>query len=147
MAEIVSGLLATAGRGEQVPFAQVDQVTGQAIGHTSYYEINPAQRQLAIGYTFIGQPWWRTAINTESKLLLLTHAFETLDAERVTWHTDIRNLRSQAAIERLGATKEGVLRRHRRRRDGTWRDTVLYGMTADDWPASKRRLLSFLTPA
>ena len=76
----------------------------------------------------------------ESKLLLLTHAFETLAAVRVVWHTDIRNARSQAAIERLGAQKEGVLRKHRLRRDGTWRDTVQYAMTDDEWPAAAAAL-------
>jgi RimJ/RimL family protein N-acetyltransferase/nitroimidazol reductase NimA-like FMN-containing flavoprotein (pyridoxamine 5'-phosphate oxidase superfamily) len=145
MAQLVAGLLAAAGRADQVPFAQVDLATGQAIGCTSFYEIVPGQRQLAIGYTFLGKPWWRTAINTEAKLLLLTHAFETLGAERVTWHTDLRNQRSQAAIERLGAVREGVLRRHRLRRDGSWRDTVLYGMTSEDWPASRDRLLARLS--
>ena len=140
MAEVVATALAAAGQAERVPFAQVDRVTGQAIGSTSFYELVPSRGQLAIGATFLGQPWWRTAINTEAKLLLLTHAFETLGAERVSWHTDLRNLRSQAAIERLGAVREGVLRRDRQRRDGSWRDSVLYGMTVDEWPAARDRL-------
>ena len=85
-----------------------------------------------------GTRWWRTGHNTESKLLMLTHAFETLGAARVVWHTDIHNERSQAAIARLGATREGELRKHRIRRDGSWRTTVQYSMTDDDWPGAKR---------
>ena len=97
-------------------------------------------RCVAIGHTWLGRRWWRTAANTESKLLMLTHAFDVLGAVRVVWHTDIYNERSQAAIERLGATKEGVLRKHRIRRDGSWRDTVQYCMTDDDWSACRDRL-------
>ena len=88
----------------------------------------------------LGRPWWRTGVNTEAKLLLLGRAFDTLGAVRVDWHTDIRNIRSQAAIERLGATREGVLRLHRQRPDGTWRDTVQYAMTVDEWPNAQARL-------
>jgi uncharacterized protein len=107
---------------------------------TSYHEIDPQRRALAIGNTLIGKRWWRTGVNTEAKLLLLKHAFERLGAERVFWYTDIRNDRSQRAIARLGAVREGVLRRHRLRPDGTWRDTVVFGMTVDEWPAAGERL-------
>ena len=109
-------------------------------GTTSLYEVDPQSRSLAIGHTWLGRAWWRTGHNTDAKLLLMTHAFDTLAAVRVVWHTDIRNTRSQAAIERLGARKEGVLRKHRLRRDGSWRDTVQYGMTDEDWPAARGRL-------
>jgi RimJ/RimL family protein N-acetyltransferase len=136
--------LAARARGERLPYAQVDAVTGEVAGTTSYYEVNPAARALAIGHTWLGRRWWRTGHNTEAKLLLLTHAFDTLGAARVVWHTDIDNTRSQAAIERLGATKEGVLRKHRIRFDGTWRDTVQYAMTDDDWPAARERLTARL---
>jgi N-acetyltransferase len=122
------------------PFVQVDAQSGEVAGTTSFYEISPATRSLAIGHTWLGQRWWRTGHNTESKLLLLTHAFETLGAARIVWHTDIYNERSQAAIARLGATREGVLRKHRIRRDGSWRDTVQYSMTDDDWPEVHGRL-------
>ncbi|SHM44503.1 bifunctional pyridoxamine 5'-phosphate oxidase family protein/GNAT family N-acetyltransferase [Cryptosporangium aurantiacum] len=145
MTRFVEVALADAERGERVPFAQVDAVTGRAIGSTSYYEIEPSRPSLAIGYTFLGRDWWRSGVNTEAKLLLLGHAFETLGAERVTWHTDILNLRSQAAIERLGAVREGVLRRHKQRQDGSWRDTVLYGMTSTEWPTHRDRLRARLT--
>jgi RimJ/RimL family protein N-acetyltransferase len=143
-ADIVTALAARA-RGERFAYAQLDAVTGEVIGTTSYYEVNPAAQAIAIGHTWLGRRWWRTGHNTEAKLLLLTHAFETLETARVVWHTDIRNLRSQNAIERLGATKEGVLRKHRIRRDGTWRDTVQYAMTDDDWPDVKQRLAKALT--
>ena len=86
-------------------------------------------------------------MNTESKLILLSRAFEGLGAERVVWHTDVRNMRSQAAIERLGATREGVLRHHRIRRDGSWRDTVQYSMLHADWPAAKARLTAAILPS
>lgn len=136
----IAGALAARARGERLPYAQFDAATGEFIGSTSFYEVTPSARAIAIGHTWLGERWWRRGYNNESKLLLLTHAFETLGAARVVWHTDIRNLRSQAAIERLGATKEGVLRKHRIRRDGTWRDTVQYAMTDDDWPAAKAKL-------
>ncbi len=133
---VLDGLAARA-TGLRLPYVQLDAATGEVAGTTSYYEVNPAARSLAIGHTWLGKRWWRTGLNTESKLLLLTHAFETLGAVRVVWHTDIHNERSQAAIERLGALCEGVLRKHKRRWDGTWRDTVQYAMTDDDWPAAR----------
>jgi RimJ/RimL family protein N-acetyltransferase/nitroimidazol reductase NimA-like FMN-containing flavoprotein (pyridoxamine 5'-phosphate oxidase superfamily) len=125
---------------QRVPYAQLSTATGEVVGTTSYYAPDPVNRGIAIGYTMLGKPWWRTAFNTEAKLLLMTRAFDDLGAMRVEWHTDARNERSQRAIERLGAAREGVLRRHRLRPDGTWRDTVQYAMTADDWPAARDRL-------
>jgi N-acetyltransferase len=113
---------------------------GTFVGTTSFYEIAPAVRALAIGHTWVARPWWRTFVNTESKLAMLTHAFETLGAERVVWHTDIRNVRSQEAIARLGAQREGVLRHHRIRSDGSWRDTVQLAMLAEEWPEARARL-------
>ncbi|MCO1595982.1 bifunctional pyridoxamine 5'-phosphate oxidase family protein/GNAT family N-acetyltransferase [Micromonospora sp. RHAY321] len=139
-AEVVAAALAAQHRGERVPWVQRCAVTGAVVGTTSYYEIDPERRSVAIGHTFLGRPWWRTGINTEAKLLLLTRAFDELDVVRVAWHTDIRNQRSQAAIERLGATREGVLRMHRQRSDGSWRDTVQYAMTVDEWPTAQLRL-------
>ncbi|MFI9810585.1 GNAT family N-acetyltransferase [Saccharothrix variisporea] len=121
-------------------WAQIDPHTEEVAGTTSYYEIDPKHRGLYIGYTWIGARWQRTALNRNAKLLLLTRAFEDLGAHRVGWHTDARNERSQRAIERLGATREGVLRVHRVRPDGTLRDTVVYSMTAEEWPAAKARL-------
>jgi RimJ/RimL family protein N-acetyltransferase len=137
--QILTALAARA-RGQRLAYAQIDAATGELAGTTSYYEVDPAARALAIGHTWLGSRWWRTGHNTEAKLLMLGHAFATLGAARVVWHTDIRNTRSQTAIERLGAVREGVLRKHRIRRDGSWRDTVQYAMTDDDWPAVRDRL-------
>ncbi|MFF5179182.1 bifunctional pyridoxamine 5'-phosphate oxidase family protein/GNAT family N-acetyltransferase [Micromonospora sp. NPDC000316] len=137
---VVAAALAAQQRGERVAWVQRCAVTGAVVGTTSYYEIDTQRRSVAIGYTFLGRPWWRTGINTEAKLLLLGRAFNELGAVRVAWHTDIRNVRSQAAIERLGATREGVLRMHRQRADGSWRDTVQYAMTVDEWSNAQTRL-------
>jgi RimJ/RimL family protein N-acetyltransferase len=142
----ILGALAARARGFRFPYVQIDAVTGEVAGSTSYYEVNPELRAIGIGHTWLGKRWWRTGHNTESKLLMLTHAFDRLGASRVVWHTDIYNERSQAAIERLGARKEGVLRKHRIRWDGSWRDTVQYAMTDDDWPAARDRLTAMLAP-
>jgi RimJ/RimL family protein N-acetyltransferase len=136
--------LASRAQGQRFAYTQFDAVTGEFAGSTSLYDVNPALRTLAIGFTWLGRSWWRTGHNTESKLLLLSYAFDELGCARVVWHTDIRNERSQAAIARLGATREGVLRKHRIRRDGSWRDTVQYAMTDDDWPAVRDRLTARL---
>ncbi|PMR58940.1 GNAT family N-acetyltransferase [Verrucosispora sp. ts21] len=140
LAAAVRAYLGAWQRGEQVPWVQRCAVTGAVVGTTSYYEIDPERRSVAIGHTFLGRPWWRTRINTEAKLLLLERAFGDLGAVRVVWHTDIRNERSQRAIERLGAIREGVLRKHRLRPDGSWRDTVQYSMTVEEWPNAQVRL-------
>ncbi|BCJ57813.1 bifunctional pyridoxamine 5'-phosphate oxidase family protein/GNAT family N-acetyltransferase [Micromonospora endophytica] len=144
---VLRAYLAAWHRGEQVPWVQRCAVTGAVVGSTSYYEIDPERRSLGIGHTFLGRPWWRTGINTEAKLLLLGRAFDELGAVRVVWHTDIRNERSQRAIERLGASREGVLRRHRLRPDGSWRDTVQYSMTVDEWPTAQVTLRERLRSA
>ena len=140
MRQIIADHLDAQQRGEQVCWAQRCARTGAVVGTTSWYEIDPVRRSLAIGYTWLGRPWWRTGVNTEAKLLLLTRAFEELDAVRVVWHTDIRNERSQRAVERLGATREGVLRHHKQRPDGSWRDTAQYSMLAPEWPDARARL-------
>ncbi|WP_127497075.1 bifunctional pyridoxamine 5'-phosphate oxidase family protein/GNAT family N-acetyltransferase [Actinoplanes solisilvae] len=140
MRDYVAGLLRARWAGNQIAFAQVDPVSGRVIGTTSYHDIDPKQKALAIGHTMVGRPWWRSGVNTEAKLLMLEHAFDVLGAERVFWYTDVRNERSQQAIARLGAVREGVLRRHRKRPDGSWRDTVVFGMTVDEWPAAGDRL-------
>ena len=128
---------------DRVPYAQ-RLADGTFVGTTSFYEVAPAVRSVAIGHTWVARPWWRTFVNTESKLAMLTRAFEDLGAERVVWHTDIRNTRSQEAIARLGAQREGVLRHHRIRTDGSWRDTVQLAMLADEWPGARDRLLARL---
>ncbi len=123
-----------------LPFAQVERATGRAVGITTYRDIDERHRTLEVGGTWLGRPWWRTAINTEAKLLILGHAFEVLQANRVAIKTDIRNERSQAAIERLGAKREGVLRHQYIRPDGTLRDTVLYSVIPEEWPAVRASL-------
>ncbi|RZU64758.1 RimJ/RimL family protein N-acetyltransferase [Microterricola gilva] len=113
---------------------------GSVIGSTSYLDVQPGNAALEIGSTTYARSVWGGAVNPETKLLLLQYAFETLDAGRVQLKTDIRNERSQRAIERLGARYEGVLRRHMRRDDGTMRDTVMFSIVAEDWPAVRAGL-------
>ncbi|MFO1250573.1 MAG: GNAT family protein [Inhella sp.] len=139
--------LAQQAAGNRLPFAVLDSASGRVLGSTSYHDIVADLDRLEIGYTWYAQSCWRTAINTTAKLLLMQHAFETLGAALVGWRTDILNLRSQAAIERLGAEREGVIRHDLRRRDGTVRDTVRYSLLARDWPAAKARLLARLARA
>jgi N-acetyltransferase len=140
----IAAALAARARGERFPYAQLDVASGEVAGTTSLYDVDPKARTLAIGHTWLGKPWWRSGHNTEAKLLLLSYAFERLGAVRVVWHTDIFNVRSQQAIARLGATQEGILRKHRLRFDGSWRDTVQYAMTDDDWPSARDRLTARL---
>ncbi len=124
--------------GSYVAFAVVRAES--AVGWTTYMDIDVQHERLEIGWTWYGRAHWRSPVNTETKVLLLTHAFEDLGMGRVQLKTDHMNLRSQAAIARLGATREGVLRRHMRRHDGTWRDTVYFSILADEWAAIKLRL-------
>jgi RimJ/RimL family protein N-acetyltransferase len=123
-----------------VAWATVDRASGRAIGSTRFGDIEPEHGRVEIGWTWIAPAFQRTAVNTEAKLLQMTYAFETLGAGRVALKTDGRNERSQAAIARLGAVREGVLRRHTRLPDGYVRDTVYYSILADEWPAVKARL-------
>ena len=129
------------------PYAQLEAASGRAVGVTTYRDVDDRHRTLEIGGTWLGRPWWRSAINTEAKLLLLAHAFETLGANRVALKTDVRNERSQAAIARLGAVREGVLRHQYVRRDGTLRDTVIYSIVPDEWPAVRAHLRARLEAA
>jgi N-acetyltransferase len=126
--------------GHMLPFAVVDAASGRVIGSTRYHDIVTVVERLEIGYTWYGQSWQRTHVNTTAKLLLLQHAFETLGAKLVGWRTDNYNFASQRAIERLGARKDGVLRHHALRRDGTVRDTVMYSLAAGEWPEVKAHL-------
>lgn len=138
-AQIAEALQSRA-EGIRLPFAQLDARTCEVIGTTSFYEIDPGSRSLAIGHTWLGRAWQRTGHNTDSKLLMLARAFDQLGAVRVVWHTDIGNARSRAAIARLGARQEGILRKHKPRRDGSWRDTVLFSMLDEEWPAARSAL-------
>ena len=126
--------------GSVVAFAQVELASGRAVGSTTYMDIRPEDRGLEIGSTWLGKPWQRMGINTEAKYLLLRHAFEELGAARVQLKTDARNVQSQTAIARLGAVREGVLRKHRLVRDGVLRDSVMFSIVEDEWPDVKVRL-------
>jgi RimJ/RimL family protein N-acetyltransferase len=130
--------------GHRLAFAVLDAPTGEVIGSSSYHDIVPAVERLEIGYTWYAKSRQRSHVNASAKLLLMTHAFETLGARLVGWRTDNFNFASQRAIERLGARKDGVLRHHAVRRDGTIRDTVMYSMTAAEWPEAKAELESRL---
>jgi RimJ/RimL family protein N-acetyltransferase/nitroimidazol reductase NimA-like FMN-containing flavoprotein (pyridoxamine 5'-phosphate oxidase superfamily) len=138
--EFITTTLRDQWAGSRSGWAQVHPATGTVIGTTSYHDIDVERRAVGIGHTMLGRKWWRTGVNTEAKLLLLERAFDVLGAERVFWYTDIRNDRSQQAIARLGASRDGVIRRHRLRPDGTWRDTVMFALTRDEWPAAAQRL-------
>jgi RimJ/RimL family protein N-acetyltransferase len=127
-------------QGSRVPFVVLDRASGQVIGSTSYHDIVTAVERLEIGYTWYAASRQRSAVNTTTKLLLMQHAFDTLGARLVGWRTDNFNFASQRAIERLGARKDGVLRHHGLRRDGTVRDTVMYSLTAAEWPEVRAHL-------
>jgi N-acetyltransferase len=130
--------------GTRIWFFVIRKRDNRAIGATSYMDIQRKNRGLEIGGTWITPSAWRTPINTESKYLLLRHAFETLGCLRVQLKTDVRNVRSQQAIERIGAVKEGVLRKHMLTRIGYIRDTVMYSIIDTEWHVVKARLERFL---
>jgi len=125
-------------------FAVTDAANGQVLGSTSFHDIVPAIKRVEIGYTWYAARCQRTHVNSTAKLLLLIHAFETLGCQVVGWRTDNFNFASQRAIERLGAQKDGVIRGHALRRDGTIRDTVMYSMRSGEWPEAKAQLLYLL---
>lgn len=130
--------------GHRFAFAVIDEATGQVLGSSSFHDIVPAVRRVEIGYTWYRQSVQRSHVNTTCKLLLMGHAFDTLGCHVVGWRTDNYNFASQRAIERLGAKKDGVIRGHALRRDGTIRDTVMYSMRAGEWPEAKAQLLYLL---
>ncbi len=134
--------LATANR---QPFAVIDMASGAVIGSTSYHDIVPEWDRVEIGWTWYAGSRQRSHVNTTCKLLLLTHAFDTLGCAVVGWRTDCLNFASQAAIERLGAKKDGTLRHFGLRRDGSVRDAVFYSMLRAEWPEVKERLTARLT--
>jgi RimJ/RimL family protein N-acetyltransferase len=126
--------------GHMLPWAVRDVASGDVIGSTRYHDIVPAIDRVEIGYTFYAQRVQRTHVNTACKLLLLTHAFETVGCEVVGLRTDNFNFRSQRAIEGIGAKRDGVIRHHAPRRDGSPRDTYIYSILLDEWPDVKRHL-------
>lgn len=126
--------------GTAVPFVTVVRATGAVVGSTRFANIDVANRRAEIGWTWLNPRWWRTAVNTEAKYLMLRHAFERWHCVRVELKTGTKNQRSRDAIRRLGATEEGILRRHVLQPDGSWRDTVYFSILDDEWPAVKREL-------
>lgn len=129
----------------RLPFAVRERENGAVIGSTSYWDFDAVNAHVEIGSTWLRSSSWRSGANVETKLLLMRHAFERLDLERVSFRTDIRNELSQRAIERLGAVREGVHRHEMRRRDGSWRDSVHYSILQSEWPEAKQRLVDRLT--
>ncbi len=140
----IDNALALRAAGQRFAFAVLDAATDTVLGSTSYHDIVPAIRRVEIGWTWYAQRCQRTHVNTVCKLLMMSHAFDTLGCHVVGWRTDNYNFASQQAIERLGAKKDGVLRGHALRRDGTIRDTVMYSMRAGEWPEARAQLLYLL---
>ena len=134
----VEQALLAADAGRVLPFVVV--AGERVVGSTRFYDIDLDVPTVAIGYTFHAASVWRSHVNTANKRLMLGHAFDTLAAQSVYFHTSHQNLRSQAAIERLGATRDGILRSHRRHKDGSLRDTYTYSIIASEWPAIRERL-------
>ena len=140
----IEDALAMREAGNRFAFAVTDTATGKVLGTSSYHDILPAVKRVEIGYTWYAKSVQRTHVNTTAKLLLLTHAFEVLGCHVVGWRTDNFNFVSQAAIERLGAKKDGVIRGHGLRRDSSIRDTVMYSLRSGEWPEVKAQLLYLL---
>ena len=127
--------------GQRFAFAVIDEASDAVLGSTSYHDILPAVKRVEIGYTWYAKRAQRSHVNTTCKLLMMGHAFDTLGCHVVGWRTDNYNFASQQAIERLGAKKDGVIRGHALRRDGTIRDTVMYSMRSGEWPEARAQLL------
>ena len=136
----VTTALVTQQAGTAMPFLIVERGSGAAIGSTRFENIDRANRRLEIGWTWLNPRWWRTPVNTEAKYLMLCHAFERWQCIRVELKTWVENERSRAAIVRLGAKEEGVLRRRMMHHDGTFRDAVFFSILDDEWPEVKQRL-------
>lgn len=143
----IEDALAMREAGSRFAFVVIESNTGKVLGSSSYHDILPAVKRVEIGYTWYAKSAQRTHVNSTCKLLLMTHAFETLGCHVVGWRTDNFNFASQAAIERLGAKKDGVIRGHALRRDGTIRDTVMYSLRNGEWPEVKAQLLHSLNKA
>ncbi len=131
----------------QLPFAIIETEKNRVVGSTRYLNIRPAHRGLEIGWTWLGQDWQRSSVNTQAKLLLMRHAFDRLGCIRVEFKTDTRNLRSQQALERIGATREGVLRNHMIVQGDHYRDSVYFSVIDSEWPQVLQRLESLLERA
>ena len=137
----IEDALAMRADGNRFAFAVLNEATGKVLGSSSYHDISPAVKRLEIGYTWYAKSVQRSHVNSTCKLMLMTHAFETLQCNVVGWRTDNFNFASQKAIERLGAHKDGTILGHALRRDGTIRDTVMYSLRSGEWPEVKAQLL------
>ena len=144
MEKYVRTALAERDAGRAIPFVIVDPRSGEVAGSTRFAAIDPQNRRMEIGWTWIGRRWQRTALNTEMKLLMLRHAFEEADCIRVELKTDALNERSRRAIRRLGAKEEGILRSHMVTHTGRFRDTVYHSILAAEWPAVLAHLEALL---
>lgn len=145
MSALIAGLLNHQAAGSDLPFTVFHRPSGRAIGMTRYLNIEPANSAMEIGGTWYAPAYQRSGVNTECKYLLLCHAFETLGCIRVQFKADLRNLRSQQAIERIGAIREGVLRNHMILPDGTIRSSVYYSILREEWSTVKARLQGWLS--
>ncbi|MGB2899670.1 MAG: GNAT family protein [Candidatus Acidiferrum sp.] len=144
MAAYIETALQEQERGVSLPFALIEKATGHAIGSTRYGNIDRTHRRVEIGWTWVAREWQRTAVNTETKYLLLKHAFETLGCIRVELKTDSLNEKSRAAILRIGAKEEGIFRNHMITASARIRHTVYFSIVDSEWPAVKARLESLL---
>lgn len=145
LAQVLDGFIDETRDGLRIAYAVILKANDLAIGTTSFLDLNPAHHSLEIGATFYAKQYWNTFVNSECKLLMLTEAFENRDAERVSLKTDSMNERSRKAILRLGAKFEGILRHHRKRPDGTWRDSAYFSILRSEWPALKEELKAKLS--
>ncbi len=146
VAAMIAEALANKTLGSQLAFAIVDKTSGKAVGGTRYLNIDRGNRRVEIGWTWLGTHYQRTALNTEAKLLLLTHAFETLGCIRVEFKTDSLNEQSRKALERIGAVYEGIHRNHMITTSGRLRHSVYYSIIPEEWVAVKKRLAARLAP-
>ncbi len=132
--------LAEQSDGRSIPFATVERASGRVVGSTRFGHLDPENRHVEIGWTWVAPAWHRTAVNTEAKYLMLRHAFEVWGCHRVELKTDVLNVRSRRAIERLGAREEGVFRKYQLTQGGRMRDTVMYSILDSEWPEVKSGL-------
>ena len=140
MKKVIEAAMVEREKGTQIPFIVLDKQTDKIVGSSRYLDNSKAHKSLEIGWTWYSPVYWRTGVNTETKLLLLQYAFEKMEVNRVQFCTDSRNVRSQNAIARLGAQREGVLRKHRMIADGYIRDTVVFSIIKEEWPQIKTGL-------
>ncbi|MBT2639536.1 MULTISPECIES: GNAT family protein [unclassified Bacillus (in: firmicutes)] len=140
MEKVIEAAMAERKKGTQIPFTVLNKKIGKIVGSSRFLDISEPHRSLEIGWTWYSPEYWRTSVNTETKMLMLQYAFEEMGVNRVQFCTDSRNVRSQTAIARLGAQKEGVLRKHRIIADGYVRDTVVFSILKEEWPKVKTGL-------